>query len=272
MPAAARLTDMTSHGSPLNTGPGSTNVFIGKLAAWRALPSGVGAGLESACNAMSTFMTTPTLTPVDATATLAQVQVGLTQAAGAAGAEGNTTAVGSTSSAFATLTATNASLTAAYTAACAVPGGAAAAAVTYTEGIQAAAATAAGAAVSAIAGITDMHTCPLPCPTPPHGPGVVTKGSATVFINKLPATRQGDQVFEACAGADPIAAGCTTVFIGDNGASPTAGNEFEGMSGAAALAEAQTQQTAATVSYQNTSAAQSGAALCEICDDLAEEA
>lgn len=34
---AARITDMTAHGSPLAPGPGSTNVLIGGLPAWRGL-------------------------------------------------------------------------------------------------------------------------------------------------------------------------------------------------------------------------------------------
>ncbi|MFO1372491.1 MAG: hypothetical protein U1F42_08875 [Candidatus Competibacteraceae bacterium] len=34
------------------------------------------------------------------------------------------------------------------------------------------------------------------------------------MITKLPAARQGDQVMEACGGADPIAMGCPTVQIG----------------------------------------------------------
>lgn len=37
MPPAARLGDMTSHGSPLSPGPGSANVLIGGRPAWRAL-------------------------------------------------------------------------------------------------------------------------------------------------------------------------------------------------------------------------------------------
>jgi len=36
MPAAARIGDMTSHGTPLGPGPGSTNVLIGGMPAWRA--------------------------------------------------------------------------------------------------------------------------------------------------------------------------------------------------------------------------------------------
>lgn len=36
MPAAARVGDLTSHGTPLSPGPGSPNVLIGGLPAWRA--------------------------------------------------------------------------------------------------------------------------------------------------------------------------------------------------------------------------------------------
>lgn len=36
MPLAARVGDMTSHGTPLTPGPGSTNVLIGGTPAWRA--------------------------------------------------------------------------------------------------------------------------------------------------------------------------------------------------------------------------------------------
>ncbi len=37
MPLAARVSDPTAHGTPLAPGPGSTNVFIGGLPAWRAI-------------------------------------------------------------------------------------------------------------------------------------------------------------------------------------------------------------------------------------------
>ena len=37
MPPAARITDLTTHGAPLAPGPGSTNVLIGGLPAWRAI-------------------------------------------------------------------------------------------------------------------------------------------------------------------------------------------------------------------------------------------
>lgn len=35
MPPAARFGDPTSHGTPLGPGPGSPNVFIGGMPAWR---------------------------------------------------------------------------------------------------------------------------------------------------------------------------------------------------------------------------------------------
>jgi len=37
MPPAVRVTDPTTHGAPLSPGPGSTNVIIGGLPAWRAM-------------------------------------------------------------------------------------------------------------------------------------------------------------------------------------------------------------------------------------------
>ena len=36
MPMAARVGDTTSHGTPLSPGPGSANVLIGGMPAWRA--------------------------------------------------------------------------------------------------------------------------------------------------------------------------------------------------------------------------------------------
>lgn len=36
MPPAARVGDVTSHGSPLGPGPGSVTVLIGGMPAWRA--------------------------------------------------------------------------------------------------------------------------------------------------------------------------------------------------------------------------------------------
>ncbi|MGA1865662.1 MAG: PAAR domain-containing protein [bacterium] len=98
MPLAARVGDMTSHGTPLGPGPGSLNVFIGKMPAWRAT--------------------------------------------------------------------------------------------------------------------ADFHACGLVDPGPkPHVGGIVSMGSTTVFINKLPAARQGDIIMES-GPANSIIIGCPTVKIG----------------------------------------------------------
>jgi uncharacterized Zn-binding protein involved in type VI secretion len=39
---AARITDLTAHGAPLLPGPGSPNVIIGGLLAWRGVPAAMG--------------------------------------------------------------------------------------------------------------------------------------------------------------------------------------------------------------------------------------
>jgi len=96
MPPAARLGDMTSHGTPLGPGPGSANVFIGGMPAWRAL--------------------------------------------------------------------------------------------------------------------SDMHVCPLATPNP-HAGGSVAVGSATVFINLLPAARIGDLIVESGL-PNVILSGAPNVMIG----------------------------------------------------------
>lgn len=67
---------------------------------------------------------------------------------------------------------------------------------------------------SMAAGGTDIHACTTPLPVPPHGPGVVITGSATVLINGLPACRMGDTILEAIAPPNKIVSGCPTVEIG----------------------------------------------------------
>jgi hypothetical protein len=37
VPPAARIADLTTHGAPLSPGPGSTDVMIGNMPAWRAM-------------------------------------------------------------------------------------------------------------------------------------------------------------------------------------------------------------------------------------------
>ena len=45
---AARINDPTAHGNPLNPGPGSPDVKIGSLPAWRGVPAAAAAALQSA--------------------------------------------------------------------------------------------------------------------------------------------------------------------------------------------------------------------------------
>lgn len=59
----------------------------------------------------------------------------------------------------------------------------------------------------------DVHVCPLATPQP-HGPGIVSYGSRSVYINGLPAARLGDIVDEVVGGPVPIVTGEFTVFIG----------------------------------------------------------
>ncbi len=270
MPDAARLKDPTSHAAnPLMPGTGSPDVKIGSMPAWRAVPAGMGAGIEAAANAMKDLMSSPSLDPATTPAKLAQINSSLMQDAGNAEANGAPGASASTTSGFTSLMATNVTLTTAYTAAAAVPGGEPAAKTAYTEGIKAAAATFASAAMSAIAGVTDVHICPVPCPIPPHGPGVVTKGSKSVLINNLPAVRKGDKVFEACGGEDPIAMGEMTVLIGDDGGGPGAPT-----SSPATTSDAQSQKQSQAQSTEGAlaAAAASGVPLIEVCQQCREMA
>jgi len=84
------------------------------------------------------------------------------------------------------------------------------------EATKSAAAAAMGAAISAAAAASgaDKHMCTTPLPIPPHGPGVVIDGSATVLINNAPACRMGDTVLEAVGPPNKIVKGCITVIIG----------------------------------------------------------
>lgn len=168
---AARVTDLSTHGTPLSPGPGSFNVLIGKRPAWRGLPAAAAAALQSAQTASDTTV------KVAEAATLA--------AAGSPGAP------------------------AAYAAEQAAKTVAAAAMSAMMSSL------AAGAAASTAGkGTPDMHTCPLPTPVPPHGPGYVIDGSKTVLVNGLPLCRQGDTVLEALGGPDKIALGEFTVLVG----------------------------------------------------------
>ena len=158
----ARVTDNVVHPLPpvLGPGPGSMNVFIGKLPAWRGVPAAAAGALQAAKQISDTAI------QVAEAATLA--------AAGTPGAP------------------------------------AAKAAEETTKG---ACAAQMGSMITGMAGGADIHTCSTPLPIPPHGPGVVIDGSATVLINGLPACRMGDTVLEAVGPPNKIAKGEMTVLI-----------------------------------------------------------
>ena len=59
----------------------------------------------------------------------------------------------------------------------------------------------------------DIHNCPLATGVVPHVGGVVALGSVTVFINNLPAVRQGDAIVEG-GSPNTIVSGELTVLIG----------------------------------------------------------
>jgi uncharacterized Zn-binding protein involved in type VI secretion len=159
---AARVTDNVVHPLPpvLSPGPGSPNVLIGFLPAWRGVPAASAAALQAAKQASDIII------QVAQAATLA--------AAGPA-----------------------------------MP-----AAKAAEEATKATCAAQMSSTVSSAAGGADIHVCATPLPIPPHGPGVVIDGSATVLINNLPACRLGDTVLEALGPPNKIAKGEMTVIIG----------------------------------------------------------
>lgn len=161
---AARITDNVVHPLPpvLTPGPGSVNVLIGFLPAWRGIPLAAAAALNAAHSA-------------------AQVAIKTAEAATIA-ASGTPGAPAAYAAEQATKSASLASMSSAIT-------------------------SAAGAGA-------DIHTCSTPSPVPPHGPGVVITGSATVLINNLPACRLGDTILEAIGPPNTIARGEMTVIIG----------------------------------------------------------
>lgn len=160
---AARITDNVMHPLPpvLTPGPGSPTVIIGFLLAWRAVPTGVGAGLQAANQAAT-----------------AAIKAAEATTAGAAGTPGAPAAYAAEQTLKGSLLASMSSVI-----------------------------------TSAAAG-ADIHTCTTPLPVPPHGPGVVIDGSATVQTNFLPQSRMGDTIIEAVGPPNKIAKGETTVIVG----------------------------------------------------------
>jgi uncharacterized Zn-binding protein involved in type VI secretion len=145
----------------LTPGPGSPNVLIGFLPAWRGIPAAAAAALQAA----------------------KQVSDAVIQAAEAA-----------------------------TVAAAGTPGAPAAYAAEQTaKGVALATLS---TAISAMAGMSDIHMCTTPSPMPPHGPGVVVDGSMTVLINNMPACRMGDTIIEPLGPPNKIMRGEIKVFIG----------------------------------------------------------
>lgn len=160
---AARTTDNVAHPLPpvLTPGPGSTNVIIGFLPAWRGMPLAAVAALQAAKTAADTA-----------------IQTAVAATAAAAGTPGLPAAKAAEETAKATALANMSS------------------------------------AITSAAGGADIHVCTTPLPVPPHGPGVVIDGSATVMINNLPACRLGDTILEAIGPPNKIIKGDFTIIIG----------------------------------------------------------
>jgi len=161
---AARTTDTVAHPLPpiLTPGPGSINVLIGFLPAWRGIPLAAVAAIQAA-------------------KTAADIAVN--------------TAVAATAAAAGT------------------PGAPAAYAAEQT--VKATTLAAMSSAISsAAASGADIHMCTTPSPIPPHGPGVVITGSATVQVNFLPQSRMGDTILEAIGPPNSITKGEMTVIVG----------------------------------------------------------
>lgn len=160
---AARITDNVAHPLPpvLTPGPGSLNVLIGFLPAWRGIPLAAAAAIQAAKTVSDTAI------KVAESATLA--------AAGTPGAP---------------------------------------AAKAAEEATKTAALSSMSSTITSSAGGADIHMCATPLPIPPHGPGVVIDGSATVMINNLPACRMGDTIIEALGPPNKIVKGEMTVIIG----------------------------------------------------------
>ena len=174
---AARLTDSVVHPTPpvLTGGPPALTVQIGNLPAWKGIPLAAGAGLAPAqASAQATLQTLETV---------------------ALAAEAAAVAAAGTPGAPAAIAAATAARLAAETA-------------------KSATAASMGASITAMAAGGSIHACAMPWPIPPHGPGVVIDGSATVSIENAPACRMGDTIIEAIGPPNKIVMGCLTVTIG----------------------------------------------------------
>jgi len=61
--------------------------------------------------------------------------------------------------------------------------------------------------------LVDFHACPQSTSRVPHVGGFVLVGSTTVFINNVPAARQGDRIIEI-GPPNTIISGKSNVLIG----------------------------------------------------------
>jgi uncharacterized Zn-binding protein involved in type VI secretion len=174
---AARLTDAVVHVPPaLTGGPPALTVLIGNMPAWKGIPLAAAPGLVAA---QQTSESAIKIAENIALATAAAAVL-------AAGTPGAPTAVA-----------------------------AATAARLAAETLKASSlATMSATIATAAAGGASMHACATPWPIPPHGPGVVIDGSATVSLENAPACRLGDTIVEAIGPPNKIVMGCMTVLIG----------------------------------------------------------
>jgi uncharacterized Zn-binding protein involved in type VI secretion len=175
---AARVTDLTAHGSPLSPGPGAvsaTTVLIGGLPAWRGLPAAAAAALNAAKQVSDAAI------KVAESATMA--------AAGTPGAP------------------------AAYAAEVAAKTAAGAALGALASGLAGASTTPSGGMPD-----MHMCPMPSPPTPVPHGVGYVIDGSTCVLTHGLPQCALGDTVLEAIGPPNKIVKGEFTVLIGKGGA------------------------------------------------------
>ena len=161
---AARIFDNVAHPLPpvLTGGPGSKDVLIGFLPAWRGLPLAAAGALQAAKKVADTA-----------------IQVAETATKAAAGTPG------------------------------------APAAYAAEQAAKAAALSAMSSAINSTGSMgVDIHLCVTPSPVPPHGPGVVIDGSATVQTNFLPQCRATDTILEPLGPPNKIVKGEMKVIVG----------------------------------------------------------
>ena len=175
--AAARVSDSTAHGILL-TGAGCPSVTIRKRPAWRAAVPSRGSGGA-------------------AIATLQSAQKAARAAIEAAEAATKTAELGGIPATIAAAKSAEQVVKA------------------TQAGLMATTIAATVASLAASGKPPDLHTCTIPLPIPPNGPGLVVGGSSSVFIGGYAAARIGDQLVEAVGPPNSVTSGETSVVIGD---------------------------------------------------------